>query len=332
MNSDSVHANNWAILTIIPLSITPLLAQYITDEMIDIIRVQKQVHKKTYIYYNRRGSSRAWICRDCGHFEKCPHCDIAYAVHLDPRKELVCHQCWNRESFPLECSNCGGVDLVGVGVGLQQMEKNLSDILWEDFRLCRIDSDNRIKDRELYIHQQDYDVFLMTQRGITLHADVWAVIFPCFEINLSLPDYQMEEKLFLEIQYFKKQNIHIALQTYTPDHELLSSILHGNQKQFLESLSRERKTFGYPPFWDFITIKIHHIKKEMVRRLMDQSIQLLFQFKKESTFLAFDHEHFERHAGEWIQKIIIKDKDLQYLLPHIEPYIIRNRSITLEWN
>ena len=54
--------------------------------------------------------------------------------------------------------------------------------------------------------------------------------------------------------------------------------------------------------------------------------------KHSSTFFAFDTDIHERYAGEWQQKIILKDKDLSYILVDLEVEIVRNRSVTLEWS
>ena len=57
-------------------------------------------------------------------------------------------------------------------------------------------------------------------------------------------------------------------------------------------------------------------------------IQIL---KKDSTFLAFDRDIWERYRNEWIQKIVLKDEDISYLLEQLETEIIKNRAVTLEW-
>lgn len=57
-------------------------------------------------------------------------------------------------------------------------------------------------------------------------------------------------------------------------------------------------------------------------------IQIL---KKDSTFLAFDRDIWERYRNEWIQKIVLKDVDLSYLIEQLEVEIIKNRAVTLEW-
>ncbi len=93
-------------ITIIPLAQPDIVAPLVSSELIRIIHENKQDDKKTLLFYNRRGTARAWMCEDCGHFEKCPHCDIAFAYHRSPIKRLVCHQCNAVAPFPIECPKC----------------------------------------------------------------------------------------------------------------------------------------------------------------------------------------------------------------------------------
>jgi len=105
-----VSENNF--ISIIPLSKEGIEAPLISRELLDIIRDNTSKGKKTLIFYNRRGTARAWLCEDCGFFEKCPHCDIAFAYHTIPIKRLVCHQCNTIAPFPLECPHCHGNKIV----------------------------------------------------------------------------------------------------------------------------------------------------------------------------------------------------------------------------
>lgn len=65
--------------------------------------------------------------------------------------------------------------------------------------------------------------------------------------------------------------------------------------------------------------------------MMTHLVNKISQIKNEFTFLAFDRDIWERYAGEWVQKIVLKDKDLAYLIDQLEVEIVRNRSVTLEW-
>ncbi len=103
-------------------------------------------------------------------------------------------------------------------------------------------------------------------------------------------------------------------------------------KSFLGYLSRERKDFIYPPFAELATIRIHDEQKKKVEDIMRKLINKIGIIKKPSTFFAFDTEIRERYNGEWQQKIILKDADISYIIQELEVEIIRNRSVTLEWN
>lgn len=119
MNSDN------SFIEILPLGNVPADATVVTPKMLEIIENNHQNNKKTLIFYNRRGSASAWICRDCGFFEKCPNCDIAFSYHTFPRKRLICHQCNMIHEATFSCSNCSGNNFSPVGVGIEQVAKSL---------------------------------------------------------------------------------------------------------------------------------------------------------------------------------------------------------------
>lgn len=322
-----------SIITIIPLQTAKFEAPSLSMELIDLLEWTRKSGKKSLIFYSRRGNARAWICADCGHYEKCPHCDIAFAYHTTPHKCLICHHCSQIAPFPIVCPECQGSRINPVWVGIQQIEESLIKIFSKDTQILRIDSDTKEKTETLYERISTSDIILSTNTGGSIvHPDIWAVIWISFELNLSIPSYHIEEDIYNEISYYKKQWLPLYIQTYTPDHPLLREIIDGNTKSFLSYLSRERKDFSYPPFAELATIRVHDEQKKKVEDIMSKLINKIWLLKKTSTFLAFDTEIRERYGGEWQQKIILKDTDLSYLLSELEVEIVRNRSVTLEWN
>jgi primosomal protein N' (replication factor Y) (superfamily II helicase) len=209
----------------------------------------------------------------------------------------------------------------------------MSKLIAKDTHILRIDSDTREKTGTLYSQIGSSDIILTTQIGGSIvHPDIGAVIWLSFELNLSIPSYHIEEDIYSEISYYKKQDLSLYIQTYTPDHPLLREIIDGNTRSFLSYLSRERIDFAYPPFAELATIRVHDEQKKKVEDIMRKLINKIGIIKKESTFLAFDTDIRERYSGEWQQKIIIKDKDISYILRDLEVEIVRNRSVTLEWS
>ncbi len=322
-----------SIITIIPLQGAHLEAPCISAEIINVLERVKNEGKKSLIFYSRRGNARAWICGDCGHYEKCPHCDIAFAYHTTPNKCLICHQCGQIAPFPIVCPHCQGNKVNPVWVGIQQIEENIAKLLPKDTRILRIDSDTSEKTEILYSKINTSDIVIATQIGASIvHPDIGAVIWLSFELNLSIPSYHIEEDIYNEISYYKKQWLPLYIQTYTPDHPLLREIVEGNMRSFLSYLSRERTDFGYPPFAELATIRIHHEQKNKVEDIIAKLINKISLIKLPSTFFSFDTHIWERYNGEWQQKIILKDKDLSYILKDLEVEIVRNRSVTLERN
>ncbi len=288
--------------------------------------------KKCLVFYSRRWNARALICTDCGHYEKCENCDIALAYHTTPHKCLMCHHCGIKSAFPIVCPGCQWSNMDPIGIWIQQIEKSLHQI-FPKHTILRIDSDIWEKNKDLYESIWESNIIVCTNTGMSIvHPDIWWVIWLSFELNLSVPSYHIEEDIYHEITYYKKQWLDLYIQTYTPDHPLLREVTSGNMKSFLWYLSRERRGFGYPPFAEIATLRIHDTSIKKVESTMTSLIQKISLIKHITTFLAFDTLLKSRERGEWQQKIILKDKDLSYLIESLEIEIVRNRHITLEWN
>jgi primosomal protein N' len=93
-----------------------------------------------------------------------------------------------------------------VGVGIQQIETSLQKIYKNSMQILRIDSDTKKKAHELYDAIDTSDIILSTSIGSSIvHPEIDAVIWLCFELNLSIPSYRIEEEIYHEIAYYKKQ-------------------------------------------------------------------------------------------------------------------------------
>jgi primosomal protein N' (replication factor Y) len=225
-----------------------------------------------------------------------------------------------------------GSKFTSIWVGIQRIESDLHRVLDDTFQIMRIDSDSYKKPREILENIGKSDVIVATSiANLLTSPDIGAVVFLYFEVNLSIPEYDLEEQLFTEISYFKKQGIPLYIQTYNPDHPLLDTILFGNYQTLLTYLVNERKQFWYPPFSEFAIIRVHDEQKAKVQNMLIRLVNKISQIQQASTFVAYDRDIWEKYAGEWVQKIILKDTSLAYLIDQLETEIVRNRSVTLEW-
>jgi primosomal protein N' (replication factor Y) (superfamily II helicase) len=319
-----------SILSLIHLSDSVLQAPLISHELTVFLEEAHKKGEKTLLLYNRRGSGRAWICQDCGYFPLCPHCDIALAYHTTPRKNLICHHC-NYIISPLyECPQCQSHAFSAVGIGIQRIEDDMRSI-FPLKNIVRIDSDTHAKKSELLAKVKNANMILSTYGAIGLLTQVDRVVFLLFESDLTIPDYRMEEEVFHAIDYAKKLEKDILLQTQMRDHPLLDIVMTGNYRDFLTYMSHERELFHYPPYTEFATLKVHSHVQSQVTDIISKLVNKIALLKRESTFFSYDRDIWDRSAGEWIQKILLKDTDLSYIIDALQGEILRNRAVSLEW-
>lgn len=317
-------------ITVVPLGTTFIHAPLISDSLLQYLQNGKVTHKKSLLLYNRRGSGRAWICQDCGYFPNCPHCDIALAYHTSPLKKLICHQCNFIEELSLSCVKCSWNHFQPVGIGIQRIEYDLSVFL-PGVKIIRMDSDVWLKKTEILASLKSADIIIGTHASIgVLHGMIDQIIFLQLEADLTLPDFRVEEDIYHIVDYAKKSGKDIMIQTYTPDHQLLSVITWWNYRDFLTYMSSERKTFLYPPYAQFAMIRIHDINQERVKDIVAKLVNKITLIKEETVFMAYDLDIWEKYAGEWVQKIILKWKDISGILHELKVEITRNRAVTLE--
>src|SRR5699024_11226237 len=60
--------------------------------LLDNIKARIENKEQIVLLLNRRGYSTFALCRDCGHVEECPNCDISLTYHKGAH-QLKCHYC-----------------------------------------------------------------------------------------------------------------------------------------------------------------------------------------------------------------------------------------------
>ena len=113
------------------------------------------------------------MCRECGCVPTCNHCSTALTYH-ERTHTLQCHTCgssWRVQPYPAptsRCPKCGSRYLAKMGLGTQQIEDALHQMLPEDVAIVRMDADStRGKDAHKKLLEQfdaaDCAVLLGTQ-------------------------------------------------------------------------------------------------------------------------------------------------------------------------
>lgn len=251
---DELHAGN-----------RTMFSRLLIDEIKGCLERKEQV----VLLLNRRGYSTFALCRDCGHVEQCPNCDISLTYHKR-QNVLKCHYCAFETQMPLSCPNCHSNLFRYFGTGTERVEESLTKILPEA-RVIRMDVDTT---RRKGAHErllkkfanQEADILLGTQmiaKGLDFE-NVTLVGVLAADSMLHLPDFRSSERTFqLLTQVSGRAGRHelegkVIIQTYTPDHYSIKFASNYHYLAFFEHEMKIRRTFAYPPYFYLVLFTISH--------------------------------------------------------------------------
>ena len=291
-----------------------MFSNILTEKIQEKIEANEQI----VLLLNRRGFSNFALCRDCGHVETCPHCDISLTYHKG-HHALKCHYCLYEIPLADRCSKCKS-DLIGFfGTGTERVEEELNKLM-PKYKVIRMDVDTTSRkgahERLLTkFRKKEADILLGTQmiaKGLDFE-NVTLVGVLAADSMLHLPDFRSSEKTFqLLTQVSGRAGRHelpgeVIVQTYTPDHY---SVLHASKYDYLSFYQHEmaiRRTFRYPPYVYLALITLSDEDLNKVIQMANNFAQKLgLILSKESTILGPTPSPLSRIKRRYRYQIIIK--------------------------
>nr|WP_086937770.1 primosomal protein N' [Thaumasiovibrio occultus] len=228
----------------------PLLAE---------MRKHLQAGNQVLLFLNRRGFAPVMMCHECGWIADCPRCDVHYTYHASSN-ELRCHHCATQRPVMHQCQSCGSTQLVTAGVGTEQLQQALDELLPE-YNTIRIDRDSTrrkgsLEDYLEAIHKGEYQILIGTQMLAKGHHFPNVTLVALLDVDSALfsNDFRAPERLAqLVIQVAGRAGRaskpgEVLWQTHHPDHPLLQALLHKSYSSFAEEALTEREEAGLPPF------------------------------------------------------------------------------------
>lgn len=253
-------------------------------------------NEQIVLLLNRRGFSTFVMCRDCGHVNECPHCDIALTYHKSSN-QLKCHYCSYEERMPLTCPSCESELIRYFGTGTERVEESLTKLI-PHARIIRMDVDTtrRKGSHERLLGKfsnQEADILLGTQmiaKGLDFE-NVTLVGVLAADSMLHLPDFRSSEKTFqLLTQVSGRAGRHelpgeVIIQTYTPDHYTVQLASQYDYKRFFNMEMKIRRQFQYPPYVFLTLITVSHPVHAVAIKVTQQIVQFLSQIIERNTTL-----------------------------------------------
>jgi primosomal protein N' (replication factor Y) len=233
-------------------------------------------NEQVIIFQNRRGYSPMVNCEDCGWVPKCVNCAVSLTYHQF-RHALVCHYCGYKEPLLQVCPTCSSTRLKTVGYGTEKLEEELS-VHFPDARVQRMDLDTtRSKTGYETIIEQfekgETNILVGTQmvtKGLDFDHVSLVGIFNADRM-IHFPDFRSYERAYQLITQVsgragrRDKPGTVVIQTSSPEHPLLQTILHHGFENFYFSQLDDRKEHDYPPFSRLIEITVKHTDKKACR-------------------------------------------------------------------
>jgi primosomal protein N' (replication factor Y) len=225
---------------------------------------------------NRRGFSTRIFCFDCGHAERCKHCDISLVYHAADQC-LRCHYCDYRIPPPEVCSHCGAPDTALLGLGTQRVEEEVR-ALFPEARVLRLDRDSAARrggaERVLRaLREGTVDVVVGTQMVAKGHdfPGVRLVGVVLADLGLHLPDFRAAERTFQLLTQVAgragrgRAPGRVVLQTFSPTHYAVSHVRNHDYEAFQAEELAQRRALGYPPFGKLVHARVQGPDEEAAR-------------------------------------------------------------------
>ncbi len=253
-----------------------VLSQTLEEELQNCMRRGEQA----IILLNRRGYSRTLLCRSCGHVYACPECSVSMTYHRQENR-LTCHYCGAEREVPSLCANCGGPYIYYLGVGTEQLESLLRQLL-PKARIARLDSDTArrrgvLRTALFNFAERKLDILVGTQMLAKGHdfPDVTLVGVVAADAGLSFPDFRSAERTFqLLTQVAGRAGRgsapgRVVLQSFHPDHYALRFAREQDYRGFYEREIEFRRLMGYPPFLKLVQILVSDADAAKASRTAD---------------------------------------------------------------
>lgn len=245
--------------------------ELLVREMTEALQREEQI----ILFQNRRGYSPLWQCHDCGMIPQCVRCDVSLTYHKAGH-QLRCHYCGYATDPPRACGACGSTDLRMLGFGTEKVEEDIA-ALFPEASVQRMDLDttrSKSSYQKIISDFEDRRVnILVGTQMVTKGLDfdnVSLVGILNADKMMNYPDFRSFERSFqLMMQVAgragrKEKRGKVIIQTYSPAHWLLETIVQNDYQALYQREMGERKAHYYPPFTRLMKFTLKHKQDDVV--------------------------------------------------------------------
>ena len=306
-------------------------SRILSNQLIESIKASLANHTQSMLFHNRRGTAPMTICDKCGWQALCPNCFLPLVLHADAF-QMRCHTCARNFPVPTACPECKNASIHHKGFGTKLIEDELHR-LFPSAKIARfdMDTDDDLKLTKIYdeVYRGDYDIIVGTQmiaKGFDFPRLTTLGIVQA-DAGLSLPDFSSEERTFqLITQVIGRakrghQNSNIFIQSFQPDHPIISLASQSDYASFYNYLVQKRQQSKLPPYSFLlklsVTYKTETATVKNIRTLHKKVIQTAKQLQIPENRIVVSPPmpaFHERTSTGYTWQLVVKAKSRQNLL------------------
>ena len=238
----------------------------------DGLRSTLEEGKQSILFVNRRGYNNFLSCPLCGKVVLCPHCSVSLTRHNRDKHHrapyLSCHYCGYQESVPTKCPECGADSFQYMGFGTQKAEEEIGE-RFPNAKILRMDADTTSAKFSYDQLLEDFrdgrsDILIGTQMVTKGHDFPRVTLVGVLSADNSLytDDYRANERTFALLTQVVgragrgKNPGRAIIQTYSPDHPVLTMAATQDYVSFYEREIALRKALVFPPYCDLALLTL----------------------------------------------------------------------------
>ena len=306
-------------------------SRILSNQLIESTKASLANYTQSMLFHNRRGTAPMTICDKCGWQALCPNCFLPLVLHADAF-QMRCHTCARNFPVPTACPECKNASIHHKGFGTKLIEDELHR-LFPSAKIARfdMDTDDDLKLTKIYdeVYRGDYDIIVGTQmiaKGFDFPRLTTLGIVQA-DAGLSLPDFSSEERTFqLITQVIGRakrghQNSNIFIQSFQPDHPIISLASQSDYASFYNYLVQKRQQSKLPPYSFLlklsVTYKTETATVKNIRTLYKKVIQTAKQLQIPENRIVVSPPmpaFHERTSTGYTWQLVIKAKSRQNLL------------------
>ncbi len=248
---------------------------FLSQPLCDAISENLSAGHQIMLFINRRGFAPITQCKKCGWTCVCPECSVGMTYHKRIGK-MLCHMCGRTMQIPKICPDCG-CDVSMRGVGLEKIEQEVN-IRFPNARTALVSSDIITSRQSLErlvntIEQGDIDIIIGTQILAKGHHFPNLTLVGVVDADMGLfgTDFRAAEHTFQQLfqvagragrgEYAGR----VLLQTYQPEHPVLTAICAGDRDSFMQTDMMGRKMANMPPYGQLIAVIVEGQREQVLQ-------------------------------------------------------------------